>query len=260
MKCIRRIVAAALMLSFVFCLCACTPPQKVIDEVYAYLNDKYPNTEFVIGTVEQDAVTSGKYIISVYCKNTDIDFDIYASTLIVTDSYGVKYANDMIFDQVKAIFGENYEAACIADFQWVDLYEDGFSGYRFREMSNTADYDICDVESIYRIKLTKMATAAETVSVMKNILLTLSEEGADFKEVTFEFGLDGDVIHFATNTYSLITTDPAILEDRILCAEAQSRETTMLFTQHEEPKTVTHFIESEIVTEDVGLEETIANN
>ncbi len=256
MKCFRKIVAAALMLSLVFCLCACTPPKKVIDEVYSYLNDKYPNSEFVMGTVEQDTVTSGKYIISVYCKTTDIDFNIYASTLIVTDGYGAKYANDVIFDQVKEIFGENYEASRIADFQWVDIYEEGFSGYRFREMSSTENYNVRDVESVYRIKLTEVTTAGEAVSAMQNILLTLSEKGADFEEVTFEFVLDGDVILFTTNTYSLATTDTVALEERILSAEAESKETTMLFTQHEEPKIVAFFVETEGVTEDTVLEET----
>lgn len=250
MKYFRRILAAALMLSLVFVMCACTPPQKVIDEVYKYLNDKYPNSEFVMGSVEQDTVTSGKYIISVYCKTTDIDFDIYASTLIVTDGYGAKYANDVIFDQVKEVFGEEYEDSRIVDFQWIDIYEEGFSGYRFREMSNTEEYNISDVDSVYRIKLAKMTSAREAVLTMQNVLMTLAEEGAVFEEVTFEFVLEGDMILFTTNTYSLATTDVALLEESILSAEAEFKETTLLFTQHEEPKTVAYFVEVEDIAED----------
>ncbi|MBQ7309200.1 MAG: hypothetical protein IJW87_03390 [Clostridia bacterium] len=247
MKCFKKLMAVALMLSLAFVICSCTPPQKVIDSVYDYLNEKYPDTEFQMGTVTQDTVTSGRYIIQVHAVTTAIDFEIFASNLIVTDGYGAKYANDVIFDQIKAALGEHYEISRVKNVQWIDIYEDGFSGYRFREMESTAEYDFREVKDIYRIELYEMSNAAEAVSVMQHALTWLNEAGADYESVTFSFMLEGEQILFTTNTRSAMEADAAELENAILSAEVEARSTTMLFTQHAEPKTVAFFIETEPV-------------
>ena len=247
MKCFKKFMAAVLMLALAFTICACTPPQKVIDGVYDYLNDKYPDTAFQMGEVTQDTAASGRYIIKIHAVTTDIDFEIYASNLIVTDGYGAKYANDMIFDQIKAALGDRYEVSRIKNVQWIDIYEDGYAGYRFREMESPAEYDFREISDIYRIELYEMANTAEAVSVMQHTLTWLNEAGADYDAVTFSFVLNGEQILFTTNTRSAMEADASALEAAILSAEADARAATMLFTQQTEPKSVTFFVETEAV-------------
>lgn len=247
MKCFKKIMAAALMLALTVAICACTPPQKVIDGVYDYLNNKYPDTEFQMGEVTQDTAASGRYIIKIHAVTTGIDFEIYASNLIVTDGYGAKYANDMIFDQIKAALGDRYEVSRIKNVQWIDIYEDGYAGYRFREMESPAEYDFREISDIYRIELYEMANTAEAVSVMQHTLTWLNESGADYDAVTFSFVLNGEHILFTTNTRSAMEADASALEAAILSAEVEARSTTMLFTQQAEPKTVSFFVETEAV-------------
>lgn len=247
MKCFKKMIAVALMLAIVLVISACTPPQKVIDSVYKYLNEKYPDTEFKMGEVTQDTATSGRYIIKVHAVTTDIDFEIYASNLIVTDGYGAKYANDMIFDQIKVALGDNYEISRIKNVQWIDIYEDGYAGYRFREMKSPAEYDFREISKIYRIDLYEMTNTTEAVSVMQHTLTWLNEAGADYDSVTFSFVLNGEQVLFTTNTRSAMAADASALEEAILSAEEDARVAAMLFTQQTAPKAVTFFMETEAV-------------
>ena len=256
MKCFKKMMAVALMLAIVLVISACTPSQKVIDSVYEYLNEKYPDTEFQMGEVTQDTAASGRYIIKVHAVTTDIDFEIYASNLIVTDGYGAKYANDVIFDQIKVALGENYEISRIKNVQWIDIYEDGYAGYRFREIESAATYDFRKISDIYRIDLYEMTNTAEAVSVMQHTLTWLNEAGADYESVTFSFVLNDEQILFTTNTLSAMEADASDLEAAILSAEASARATAMLFTQQTEPKAVSFFVETEMMESAVIPEET----
>ena len=256
MKCFKKMIAVALMLAIVLVIGACTPSQKVIDSVYEYLNEKYPGTEFQMGEVTQDTAASGRYIIKVHAVTTDIDFEIYASNLIVTDGYGAKYANDVIFDQIKVALGENYEISRIKNVQWIDIYEDGYAGYRFREIESVATYDFRKISDIYRIDLYEMTNTAEAVSVMQHTLTWLNEAGADYESVTFSFVLNDEQILFTTNTLSAMEADASDLEAAILSAEANARATAMLFTQQTEPKAVSFFVETEMMESAVIPEET----
>ena len=98
MKSVRIFLAAMLSLFILSGVAACnfltTPPSEKLElNIYDYLEKKYPDLEFEIKSYTQDNYTSGKYVFNVSCKTTDIDFLVYQSSFLVTDSYSVTHAN-----------------------------------------------------------------------------------------------------------------------------------------------------------------------
>lgn len=208
MKITRTVLAAALVLLLVITSLACsllTMPQteELETKIYHFLKEKYPDLEFEIKGYTQDTYTSGKYVFQVFCKTTEIDFQIYLSSFLMTDSYTVTYANLAMEKTILALFGEELSETQIRSVQWLDLYADGSVGYKFRDVDlSQLPSTVSDIASIHRITL--HATDSETVlQALQTVTEKLNAVGCSCDDIAFEWTQNDYTIVFSTNTFTL---------------------------------------------------------
>lgn len=237
MKKVLRITAALLSAALLFAiLCACTPSAKVQKRVLDYLNKKYKGLEFQLVDYSQDEKTSGRYRIHVLCVTNDVEFDIYYSTLLTTDSYSVCYANSLMEKQINEVIEpEAAEFINIESIQWFDLFEEGKSGYQFREVRADVSYDVKELKELYRIRLDSELFEGEGAiyEVVQSIYMAidvLAAKGIVLDRVTFEFTAEGKTFLFETNTKSVKKADLKGLEAMFATAEVTLEPGENLFT------------------------------
>lgn len=226
MKKIMRITAALLCVALLFPLfCACTPSAKVQKRVLDYLNKKYKGLEFELLDYTQDEKTSGRYKIHVLCVTNDVEFDIYYSTLLTTDSYSVCHANSLMEKRINEVIDPKAaEFINIDSIQWFDLFEDGKAGYKFREIKADVSYDVKDLKEIYRIRLDSetFKTEGAVYEAVQSIFMAidiLAAEGIVLDRVAFEFTAEEKPFLFETNTKSVKEADLKGLEAMFTTAE-----------------------------------------
>lgn len=230
MKYMRKIAAVVLIISLVALICACTPSKKVQNEVYDYLNSKYKGLEFELLDYTQDKETSGRYTVFAKCLTTDVDFQIYVSSMLTTDSYSVSYANSVMDPQLMNTLGTARDVACVSEIQWLDLYETESNGYKFRSIGSDISYDVKDVNEIYRIKLSGIESANDAAQCVYMAVTTFDMQGIELNSVTFEFTLNDTPILFTTDTASVKEIPLEDLEAKFYAAESSSgKESNILF-------------------------------
>ena len=182
-----------------------TPPhsEELELKIYDYLQEKYPGLEFEIKSYKQDTFTSGKYVFNVTCKTTEIDFLVYQSSFLTTDSYTVTYANLSMEEMLVGLLGETIMSTHAKSIQWLDMYADGNTGYRFREVDLTSlPESALGIENIYKIVLRSQDTETALQS-LKAITEKLTNEELQCDTITFEWIQNDYTIEFTTNTYTL---------------------------------------------------------
>ena len=230
MKYMRKIAAVVLIISLVALICACTPSKKVQNEVYDYLNSKYKGLEFELLDYTQDKETSGRYTVFAKCLTTDVDFQIYVSSMLTTDSYSVSYANSVMDPHLMNTLGTARDVACVSEIQWLDLYETESNGYKFRSIGSDISYDVKDVNEIYRIKLSGIESANDAAQCVYMAVTTFDMQGIELNSVTFEFTLNDTPILFTTDTASVKEIPLEDLEAKLYAAESSSgKESNILF-------------------------------
>ena len=195
------LVTGAVSCSFSFL----TPPhsEELELKIYDYLQEKYPSLEFDITSYKQDTFTSGKYVFNVTCKTTGIDFLVYQSSFLTTDSYTVTYANLSVEEMLVGILGEAIMSTHAKSVQWLDMFADGNTGYRFREVDlTTLPTSALEIEDIYKIVLNFQDTET-TVQALKAIAEKLTGEEIQCDTIMFEWIQNDYTIEFTTNTYTL---------------------------------------------------------
>ncbi len=208
MKLTRMMLTAVLSLLILIGAVACsllTTPSAESKEtkIYTYLEEKYPDLEFEIKSYTQDTYTSGKYVFHIFCKTTEIDFQIYQSSFLTTDSYTVTYANMSVEKMLLEFFEESLPATPIKSVQWLDLYEDGNTGYKFREVDlSQIPSRVSDIENIYRIELLSTDTDS-TSQAIQDVAKTLSHVKIPCDKISFEWTYDDYAIVFNTNMFTL---------------------------------------------------------
>ena len=210
MKCSRILLTAVLTLVLLIGAVACTlltttQTEELETKIYTYLGEKYPDLEFEIKDYTQDTYTSGKYVFHVFCKTTEIDFEIHQSSFLTTDSYTVTYANLEMEKMFLTFFGDSLSEAQIQSVQWLDPYADGSAGYKFRDVDlSQLPRSVSEVKNIYRISLLANDTdsvlqALQTVSDKLNTAEVVCEQ------VTFEWLQNDFSVTLTTNTFTLNT-------------------------------------------------------
>lgn len=210
MKCSRILLTAVLTLVLLIGAVACTlltttQTEELETKIYTYLGEKYPDLEFEIKDYTQDTYTSGKYVFHVFCKTTEIDFEIHQSSFLTTDSYTVTYANLEMEKMFLTFFGDSLSEAQIQSVQWLDPYADGSAGYKFRDVDlSQLPCSVSEVKNIYRISLLANDTdsvlqALQTVSDKLNTAEVVCEQ------VTFEWLQNDFSVTLTTNTFTLNT-------------------------------------------------------
>ena len=217
---LKRILSALLVLSVLLGASACSflsvsSSDKVETTVYDYLKNKYPDLTFEIKSYTQDTYTSGRYVFNIFCTTTSVDFTVYHSSFLTTDSYSVICANADMEKSLRAILGEELEAQYAETVQWKNLYADGSDGYRFRNMDITKiPYAPAEVSEIYRFALKKGSyeTEAEAVQVMKSAIAKFADAGIVLEKIVFQFTLGKDTVMLTTDTYTVQTETAESLE------------------------------------------------
>lgn len=209
MKFTRVLLTAVLVLSVLTGAVACTffnssPSEELELKIYDYLEKKYPDLEFEIKSYTHDNYTSGKYVFNVFCKTTGIDFLVYQSSFLTTDSYTVTYANLSIEEMFVGLFGESIMSEHVQSLQWLDIYADGNTGYKFREVDlSQLPTSAADIEDIYRITIYSQNTT-DVLKSLRAIAEKLHEMGIDCNQIIFEWVQNDYSIIFTTDTYTLI--------------------------------------------------------
>jgi|GEM_PF-2500948 len=208
MKIARRTMTIALA---VFVLIGCvgcsfletSPSEKLETKIYGYLSEKYPGLEFEIKSYTQDHYTSGKYVVNVFCKTTEIDFLVYHSSFLTTDSYTVTCANIAMEEILLGILGKEITDTYVDSAQWLDIYADGSTGYRFREVDLSQmpfkPSDIRNIDHIY--------VHAKDIDDLAHAIKSVSEKllagGVLYENITFEWKLNDYTVLFTTNSNTL---------------------------------------------------------
>lgn len=208
MKIARALLTIALALCILSGALSCTflntqPAEELELEIYDYLGKKYPGLEFEIKSYTHDTYTSGKYVFNVFCKTTEIDFLVYQSSFLTTDSYTVTYANLSMEEMLVGILGENIMSNYAKSLQWLDVYADGNTGYRFREVDLSAlPESAVGIDSIYRIVLYATNTD-EALQSLRAVTEKLDESGIHCNKITFEWIQSDYSIAFTTDTCTI---------------------------------------------------------
>lgn len=172
-------------------------------KIYDYLEKKYPDLEFEITSYSQDTYTSGKYIFNVNCKTTDVDFLVYQSSFLITDSYTVTYANLAMEEKLVAVLGKTIMTDYAKSIQWLDIYADGNTGYKFRDVDlTTLPESVVGIDSIYRVVINAQNTA-EVFETLKIITEKFDHATVHCSSITFEWVQNDYTIVFTTDTCTI---------------------------------------------------------
>ena len=258
---LKRILSALLLLSVLFGAAACSflsvsSSEKVETTVYDYLKNKYPGLTFEIKSYTQDTYTSGRYVFDVFCTTTAVEFTVYHSSFLTTDSYSVVYANADMEKSLRSILGAEFDAQYAKTVQWKNLYVDGSDGYRFRNMDVTKiPYAPAEVSEIYRfaLKADSYATEAEAVQAMKNVIAKFADAGITLEKIVFQFSRGKDTVLLTTDTYTVQTASEETLENLLVHIKT-AQETDMLVevVYGADLKKAEYFLESQPENSDGG--------
>jgi len=229
MKYVRKIAAILFAVAFVLTICACTPSKKVQNKVQDYLDDKYKGMKFEFIDYTQDKETSGKYTIHVKCLTTNVDFEIFCTSMLTTDSYSVRWANSVMDTQINEALGDARSLACVEEVQWLDLYAEDSNGYKFRDVDAGISYELKDVKEIYRIKLSELESANEAAQCIYMVMTALDKKEVELDQATFEFTVDGKPILFTTDTSSIKQIPLEDLEAKFYVAESSVKDGNILY-------------------------------
>ena len=208
MKFSRILLTAILTLILLIGAVACsllttTQSEQLETKIYAYLDEKYPDLEFEIQDYTQDTYTSGRYVFRVFCKTTEIGFEIYQSSFLTTDSYTVTYANREMEKMFLSFFGDSLSEAQIQSIQWFDPYADGNSGYKFRDVDLTQlPHSVSEVKNIHRISLLANDTDG-VMQALKTVTEKLNAADVVCDQITFEWLQNDFSVILTTNTFTL---------------------------------------------------------
>lgn len=172
-------------------------------KIYDYLEQKYPDLEFEITSHSQDTYTSGKYIFNVFCKTTAIDFLVYQSSFMITDSYTVTYANLAMQEKLVGVLGKTVMDEYAKSIQWLDVYADGNTGYKFRDVDLTnLPESVVGIDSIYKVVINAQNTA-EAFEALKIITEKFDHATVHCSSITFEWVQNDYTIVFTTDTCTI---------------------------------------------------------
>lgn len=244
----KKFMICLLSIAFVVALCACTPSQKMQNKVYEYLNTKYKGLEFELVDYSQDKETSGRYIIDVKCVTNDVDFEIYASNLYISDGYSVSYANAYMEPLLTEALSDVKELAKIESVQWMDIFADNSNGYKFREVGNIS-YEMTDIKEIYRVTLSDVESTNEATQCIYMVITQLDLKGVSLNKIVFDFRIGEVPILLTTDTASVKEASFVDLEKKLQDAvdSAVTEQKNILFQSDPSYNEVSFFLDEKSI-------------
>lgn len=262
----KQILSMLLLLSILIGALGCSflsisSSDKVETVIYDYLKSKYPNLNFEIKSRTQDNYTSGKYVFHVVCTDTGVDFTVYHSSFLTTDSYSVIYANMRMEESLREAFGEAFNDLFVDSIRWKDIYVEGCEDYRFRDMDLTKiPYAVSEVSDIrlFILKNESFKDETEAVQTLKTIVSKFDEIGIDLKKIVFQMKLGKDTVLLTTDAYSIRTAEETALAERLVhIANAQGTDDFVQVFYGQDLKTAEYFLKNETEKSDGEKEKNI---
>lgn len=183
-KNMKSVIAILMILSALLVCVSCKPSDRVQKQVDNYLKEKYGDLDFELIGCSQNRSTNGWYVASIRCVDTDVIFSLYLSSVHVSDSYGVEYANktmsEKLLDGPFSVYKNNIES-----IQWLDVFEDNLDGYEFRNVDASVEYNAIDAKSLYRVNLKNCNLLSSAASTIYDIFLAMEANGVTLSESTF---------------------------------------------------------------------------
>ena len=251
---LKHVLSAFLLLAVLIGACACsflTVPfsDKVETEIYDYLKTKYPNLNFEIKSYTQDTYTSGRYEFHVLCTDTSIEFTIYHSSFLTTDSYSVIYTNNRMEESLFEAFGEDFNSLYVESIRWKDIYVEGCENYRFRDMDITkVPYAVSEVSDIrlFVLKDDSCKDATEAANAINAVVSKFGDAGIDLKKIVFQMTLGKDTVLLTTDAHSVRASAETALAERLThIANAQETDDFVQVFYGQDLKTAEYFLKNE---------------
>lgn len=183
-KTMKSAIAILMILSALLVCVSCKPSDRIQNQVNDYLTEKYGDLDFELIGCSQNRSTNGWYVASIRCVDTDVIFSIYLSSVHVSDSYGVEYANKTISQKLLNGPLSEYKNN-IESIQWLDLFEEDLEGYEFRNVDASVEYEAIDAKSFYRVDLKNCNLLSSAASTIYDIFITMEASGVMLGESTF---------------------------------------------------------------------------
>lgn len=183
-KTMKSAIAILMILSALLVCVSCKPSDRIQNQVNDYLTEKYGDLDFELIGCSQNRSTNGWYVASIRCVDTDVIFSIYLSSVHVSDSYGVEYANKTISQKLLNGPLSEYKNN-IESIQWLGLFEEDLEGYEFRNVDASVEYEAIDAKSFYRVDLKNCNLLSSAASTIYDIFITMEASGVMLGESTF---------------------------------------------------------------------------
>lgn len=185
-KILKRAVAVVAVFAIVIAAVSCSAEDKVERNSKEYLEEKYGDLDFELVGYTQNKSTNGWYIMNARCNDTGVDFEMYVSSIRITDGYGVSYANATMEEKLINGAFEPY-ADRIESVTWLSEFEDGYENYTFKTVDISQDFEISDVKSLEKVVLKDCNLVSTAASVIYDMVLSLEEYGVVLGESEFDF-------------------------------------------------------------------------
>jgi len=222
---------------------------KVETAIYDYLKNKYPDLSFEIKSYTQDTYTSGRYVFHVFCSDTAVDFTVYHSSFLTTDSYSVICANLCMEDSLRTVFGKEFNDLYVESIQWKNVYSDGCEGYRFREMDlQQVPYAVSEVSDVqnFILKQESCENETEAAEAMKAVIDGFGAAGINLEKIVFQFRLGQDTVFLTTDSYSVQNTEMEAFSDFVVrIAAAQGSDDVVKVFYGQDLKKAEYFLTDE---------------
>lgn len=210
-KIIYKAVAVLLILTLAvsFISCSAASAKKYVQIVMNYLKSEYPGRTFELLSVSQDKSASGRYEIGAVCKDDNIKFDIYAySSVMMTDSYSVIYANKAMNAYIHGVLSENSLIGKVDNVNWIGLYKESGTDFSFSKVDITKPVTLEAIKSIDTVSISDSVRDSELGEIIYNVVDAFNKEEIELENVGFEFNLDsGKFFRIKTNSEAVLGSD-----------------------------------------------------
>lgn len=185
-KILKSAIAFIAVFAIVFSCVSCSDEDKVEKNGKEYLEEKYGDLDFEFIGYTQNKSTNGWYVANVRCNDTGVDFEMYISSIRITDGYGVSYANEMMEENLKSGVFAPY-ADKIESITWLSEFEEGYENYTFKTVDADSEYKAADIRSLENVVLKDCNLVSTAASVIYDMVIALEREGVLLNKSEFAF-------------------------------------------------------------------------
>lgn len=221
MKKLQKISALILVAALLIMIITSCSSEKVIKKVDDYLESEYPNKTFEVIDYTKRTETSGRYEVNLICENDNVEFQMYIySNISATDSYSVEKTNavmsELITEKLDFVYGKNFSDK-FEKIQYLDIYEDKESDYKFRTVDLDEELSLENVKKIYRVEFAEGLTVSDVGSAIYDFLnMFHSYTPCKHMEATFAYTINQISYEFTADSETAFSMGKARVVNEVL--------------------------------------------